>query len=454
MYVLLFDCLLFANTIKPNPSTKRTPTQDLADFFRNTAPPGQENTALPSTRSRKASMNATRAPQVLPVSRGPVPSSNGVVSDKMPKSKSKNPLGEPRDAKVDRMSGVRDLADYARSTGPSNSDQLPKAVVSGLVTPSTDRPVEMAAPNSPTDRSKTPRPQSRLKFQARDPRPSRHAESTDLMDFIRQGPPRSQDEQLSDRQAPSVRTTTASDSTNNRMSSNTKGSVETNGVSSRPNSESPLISQDNKPRTPTAPSSAQQVSQVEPKAQPKVRKPAKDPYAIDYNDDDLTNARPAKKKNEESLIDFLRNTEPPSSAAIAQPVVSPSAHRQVTNTVARNTQARARAESPHLTQSGSKLDSYRPTQVTHASHVDRNRNKTKMRNGSQPTQNGNGNTQTMKAFGAGQGSDAADLDNYLKSTRPTSVQAGWTEPLVNKQVNGVRGGEGGGLRKFFSIKRK
>lgn len=398
-------------------------------------------------------MNATRAPQVLPVSRGPVPSSNGIAVEKSPKSKHKNPLGEPRDAKVDRMSGVRDLADYARSTGPSNPDQLPKAVVSGLVTNSTDRAVEMAAPNSPTDRSKTPRPQSRLKFQARDPRPSRHAESTDLMDFIREGPPRSTDEQLSERQAPSLRTTTASDSTNNHISSNTKGSVETNGVSSTTGSQSPLINQDNKPRTPTAPAFAQQVSQAEPNAQRKPRKAVKDPYAIDYDDDDLTTARPVKKKNEESLIDFLRNTEPPSSDAIAQPITSPSAHRQVTNVQAKNTQTRARAESPHLTQAGSKLDSYRPTQVTHASHVERNRNKAKGRNGV-TTQNGNGTTQTMKAFGGGQGGDAADLDNYLKSTRPTSVQAGWTEPLVNKQVNGVRGGESGGLRKFFSIKRK
>lgn len=203
-------------------------------------------------------MNATRAPQVLPVVRGsgPIPSSNGVVPDSSPKPKHKNPLGEPRDAKVDRTSGVRDLADYARSTGPSNPDQLPKRVVSGPLTVHGNiRPVEMAAPNSPT--SPKSRPPNRLKFQARDPRPSRHAEPTDLVDFIREGPPRSQEARS---QAHSIRTTTASDdtntttnTTNNRHSSNTKHSAETNGMSSVADSQSPLITNDNhKPITTTS----------------------------------------------------------------------------------------------------------------------------------------------------------------------------------------------------------
>lgn len=376
------------------------------------------------------------------------------------------------------MSGVRDLAEYARSTGPSNADQLPKPLV-GSSTGTTQKPIEMAAPTSPIDRSATPsRPQSRLKFQARDPRPSRHAESMDLVEFIRSGPPASKGGERAELQSGPIRTPATSMDTNKRASSILKGSSDTNGVNSTTDSQSPLLEQPNKSGKALKPSFAEQISQAETpnKVQDKPRRKVKDPYAIDYNDDDdeEDTAKPGRKsrqKNEESLIDFLRNTEPPASS-LAQPILSssPSTKRPtsiISNIAKRQSsepQLRARAESPHLTQAGSKFDSYRPTQVTHAAHVDRNRNtKSKLRNGSTPvttnTRNTNGNTtSTMKAFGSSQGQTTAEFDDYLKNTGPSSMQAGWTEPLVanNRTVNGVKSasGEGGGLRKFFSIKRK
>lgn len=417
-------------------------------------------------------MNATRAPQVLPVTRGPVPSSKEYASSTTSRTRHKNPLGEPRDAKVERMSGVRDLAEYARSTGPSNSDQLPKPLVGQSVLQSS-RPVEMAAPTSPVSRSATPsRPQSRLKFQARDPRPSRHAESTDLVDFIRNGPPSAQGERAELHSNP-IRTTRASDDTSKRTSSINKASSETNGITSTSNSQSPLLKQSNMAGKAMNPSFAEQISQAEPQSKDinKPRRKVKDPYAIDYNDDDedediAKSRRKSRPRNEESLIDFLRNTEP-TSALLAQPILSSSSDvkKSTSNTssIAKRLSEphlRARAESPHLTQAGSKLDSYRPTQLTHASHIDRIRNnKGKVRNSSAvitTTRTANGNTtSTMKAFGANNPT-TAEFDDYLKNTGPSSMQAGWTEPLVaNKRaVNGVKNGNEGGLRKFFSLKRK
>jgi hypothetical protein len=130
----------------------------------------------------------------------------------------------------------------------------------------------------------------------------------------------------------------------------------------------------------------------------------RDPYAVEDSDDDLVEVATLKpKRDEESLIDFLRNTAPQPSMT-AQLVVSASSSAAPKKTLQkknsssairdriRNTTipgvnrknsvmvaelpaysrgSAARAESPHLSQSGSKLDSYKPTQPTHAAHVDR-----------------------------------------------------------------------------------
>ena len=130
----------------------------------------------------------------------------------------------------------------------------------------------------------------------------------------------------------------------------------------------------------------------------------RDPYAVYDSDDDIEEvATPKPKRDEESLIDFLRNTAPQPSMT-AQPVVaatSSTALRQglekkssssairdrirnttipglnrknsvtATDPPAYSRGTAPRAESPHLSQAGSKLDSYKPTQPTHAAHVDR-----------------------------------------------------------------------------------
>lgn len=448
-----------------NPPFKRTQTQDLADFFRNTAPPGQENIRPPSARSRKTSLSMTRTAQALPATRGPVPSTKDMARQDPPKRKTKNPVGEPRDARVGRVTSLRDLADYVRSTGPSNEEQLPKAFVGRSMTSAAQRPVEraMSTPAAETPPTTPPKPQYRLKLQARDPRPSRHAEPSDLVDFIREGPPPSQDEQH-DQPTHSFRWTADSDDLSNANGSLPKASIDTNGIHSIADSQSPLLDQDSKAGAQPASSFAQQVSQVESngKSQNKTARKPKDPYPLDDDNDDLVLEQPAKKRNEESLLDFLRNTGPPAgpSATPGSPVTAPDtngmSNNERRNEAGRATknatpfaapvkgtqaQARARAESPHLTQTGSKLDSYRPTQATHASHVDRNRAKSKPR--SEVSVNGG----SKRGVG-----ETADLAEYLRSTGPTPAQEGWTQPLVYRPVNGYSGN--GGLKKLFSVRGK
>ncbi|KAK5957790.1 hypothetical protein OHC33_000979 [Knufia fluminis] len=465
-----------------NPSPNRMQTQALADFFCTTAPPSQENATPRTNRSQKLSMEANRAPQAVPgqEAQKAAPASGNVTLQKPPAPKHKKLLVEPRDATVPRSTGIRDLADYVRSTGPSNDDQLPKAITGGVAAIHTPKQTPLKQPVSPTS-SAQGRPQNRLKFQARDARPARGAESSALIDFIREGPPRDEGDHRINRHIAPFRTTMDSDDLNALASSLPKDSSDTNGNTTL-NSNTPLINNAAKAGT-SSQSRAQPAAQAQPIMHNKVttdeedgmpkrtRRRVKDPYAIDDSDDDLLEAPPPKQAQDESLIDFLRNTAPPPTMT-AQPILSspkqakplnrtPSVdklkefvrNRSTTSGSDRQeqlrTQSRARAESPHLTQTGSKLDSYRPTQPTHAKHVDRDRANKVVNRAESRSESRAEPRAPVKLTGA-----TADLADYLRNTGPPPSSEEKPQPFVlsnNKQTNGVQKQEGG-LRKFFSRK--
>lgn len=184
---------------------------------------------------------------------------------------------------------------------------------------------------------------------------------------------------------------------------------------------------------------------------PRTRRRVRDPYEIDDSDDELEEELfPSKPvKQEESLIDFLRNTAPPPGMA-PQPIMTtapkanekPDIKRESSNSklkdvltrkesvatrnVAPKTTNGAREQSPHLTQVGSKLDKYRPTQTTHAAHVDRNRQRPRGPEAREPT---NINTGT------------SDLAEYLKNTGP---------PEPPRQEQPIATKDQAGFLKFFS----
>lgn len=383
------------------------------------------------------------------------------------------------------MGGVRDLADYVRSTGPSTNDQLPKPL---SVRGAPSSPTRARAPSVPMRSSTPPQPRRRSsnRLQARDPRPSRHAESTALIDFIREGPPRQPGDHRINRNVAPFRTTMDSDDLNGLVSQfprDSKNSSEMTGVPSiatTNNSNAPLASNGAKMGTSTAPTRTVIDPDPEDGMPQKTRRRIKDPYAIDDSDDELFNDHDTPKQtNEESLIDFLRNTAPPSNM-VAQPVLSSEQQAQQAlsnnkslnrspsidrirdlvrggrttpapsaSTVTSPTQAqsRARAESPHLTQIGSKLDSYRPTQVTHAAHIDRNR---KLNNQSRAD-----SRLSTRTDGGGYGG-TADLAEYLRNTGPPPASQTEVQPFIlsnSPAVNGSRKEEGG-LKKFFSMRGK
>ena len=198
----------------------------------------------------------------------------------------------------------------------------------------------------------------------------------------------------------------------------------------------------------------------------------RDPYAIDYSDDDIEDEAMTVKpqKQEESLIDFLRNTSPtpamnpqPILAAVSSIKPAPGAQKIASNSGMKDRAGRnapnaalnkksstkvlepvpqsekppaysrgahvARPNSPHLVQTGSKLDSYRPTQTTHASHVERNRQK------SMPT---------PQARPERPDGSTNDLAEYLRNTGPPQANPGYVQNTIKDES---------GFMAFFSRRR-
>jgi len=277
----------------------------------------------------------------------------------------------------------------------------------------------------------TSKPSGAPRYVPRDAQVSNTATTSALADFIREGPPRAAGDHRIPRTVAPFRTTRDSDDLNGLASTDKdqpgRSSEASTQKSSAPSTQnSSVVSQlaqsstsshtallDRSKRTKPGPStngmrtgtvtiSLSQSTARDAMPKRKQRR-VRDPYGIEDSDDDQVEVATLKPKREESLIDFLRNTAPQPSMT-AQPIVSANSSAAPKQTLQkknsssairdriRNTTipginrknsaattelpaysrgSTARAESPHLSQSGSKLDSYKPTQPTHAAHVDR-----------------------------------------------------------------------------------
>jgi hypothetical protein len=441
------------------------PAQDSGDSSKNGASPNQplfQHKAQLSVGSTK-SANGLRAhplkdefaPQAAAEALVPSPSSPRIATSRPGTASSKVRHGQPRDAKVE-SSTSRDLADYLRSTGPESDNQLPRALVSQPATSNSQAPptvrsavqqpqpveqsrtttkasgqaplhsLDAAIPSGKPSTTATSRTSGSSRYVPRDAQISKNSTTSALADFIREGPPRAAGDHRIPRTVAPFRTTMDSDDLNGLVSSTDKdrparssaastqdSSTVSRSVQSSVNSHTGLLDRSKKTKpgqstngmrtgTSTISSSSQSTAR---EAMPKQKqRKVRDPYAIDDSDDDIEEVATLKpKRDEESLIDFLRNTAPLPSMT-AQPIVpanSPAAAKQnlqkknsssaikdrirntgipglnrknsvtTTDPPAYSRGSAARAESPHLSQAGSKLDSYKPTQPTHAAHVDR-----------------------------------------------------------------------------------
>ena len=366
--------------------------RDLADYLRSTGPE-----------------NEKQLPQQLPKDLASRPSTSTTVEAQPPVMEPAPPV--PRSP----------MTPTQFSAPQRSTSALPPNIVATSANKSAaSTPSKNAAspPQQPASEGRTGTPSSSkgsfVKKIPRDATVSRTDQSGPLIDFIREGPPRQAGDHRIPRSVAPFRRTMDSDDLNGsapggvdgNSATSTQNSSVARSMQSTVNSQTPLLNGGQANGVKSAVSLGKTPQAVEPRPQRKQRR-VRDPYAIDDSDDDVEEvATPKPKRDEESLIDFLRNTAPrptkatpppvmmsaSSSASQTQKLQKKESNSGIKDRLVRNASSltkknsnnnldppaytkgnMARPDSPHLSQQGSKVDSYKPTQPTHASHVDRNR---------------------------------------------------------------------------------
>ncbi|GAW18516.1 hypothetical protein ANO14919_079920 [Xylariales sp. No.14919] len=253
------------------------------------------------------------------------------------------PTPQARDARVPRES-MQDFADFIRSTGP------PGASINRPNGPFTSSANSVRSFTGPSTKSSSMEVRRGPKLQARDAIVNTSNESSDLIDFIRRGPPSTNgNNHRIPRSVAPFRNTQDSDYMTsavggkaidaiipNVRTSQASTNITEASVSSSMNSQSALLNKTNRPQL-YASNGFDEDEMVPKRTQRRVR----DPYAIDFSDEgeddeeDEFDAIPRPRpKQEESLIDFLNNYPPPAEP-VSQPIVPPKKKSSAPNLIAR-----------------------------------------------------------------------------------------------------------------------
>ncbi|KAJ8129579.1 hypothetical protein O1611_g4052 [Lasiodiplodia mahajangana] len=268
------------------------------------------------------------------------------TSKALPPVSSRNrtgPVAQARDARVPRES-IQDFADFIRSTGPPGVG-MPRT--NGSFSGSSN-PARSIAGHSIT-KSSSMEVRRGPKLQARDAVVNTSSESSELIDFIRRGPPSTngnnhriprtvapfRNTQDSDYMTSAVGGKAVDAIIPNVRTSQASTNITEASAPSSMNSQSALLNKSNGRQIYTGNNFDE--DDMMPK---RTRRHIRDPYAIDYSDgedddDDQfdPNPRPPPKK-EESLIDFLNNYPPPPEPLV-QPIVPPKKKSSAPNLIAR-----------------------------------------------------------------------------------------------------------------------
>ncbi|KAF2435802.1 hypothetical protein EJ08DRAFT_289845 [Tothia fuscella] len=358
-------------------SIKQNPPMQ-ADF------PKKPSSPLRTSFPKKATTQRKVIPRVSSIRKDPPPRPLAARPEPMNTNTRKSGF-LPREPRV-MTDDTRDFADFVRSTRPTVDQPLVP-----LTSPNGDKPLPNALTSSsdvrlasarlglaqPDPHSLPPlaRSSSRSKLVPREP-DVKGGGSDDLIDFIREGPPsaRSNGQHRIPRTVAPFRSTMDSDDLGALGSfgdftalSSPHTSINSNGKqSSAPtvNSSTGLLSAQK--QTPSNRPSQSSLSAPPSQIVRKTRR-VKDPYAIDSDDedDDLLTALPNGRKptaNEESLADFLKNSEPPKANApapiksatngvngVARQNLPNGLKNNVPNTTVRQNGARPRSRSNTLT---------------------------------------------------------------------------------------------------------
>ncbi|PLB40084.1 uncharacterized protein BDW47DRAFT_102217 [Aspergillus candidus] len=304
----------------PRRQPQRSTTADLADFLKTTAPPGE---AVPRPMTAKSSEGPKHTP-IMPR----VPSQS-------------RPGAHGQEAKAGPSSSTRDSANF-KSAGP-DSPASPSSGRASFKTKSNklrrfSDATELSRKLSSRPASATSNATARApgpKLQARSAATSKGDETSDLIDFIREGPPTSGAHRIPRTVAP-FRDTMDSDDLQS-LEHGAADQAHSSATSTRANSmvapstgstgsRTGLVESSSRTTTQSGPPkrySIMPVGQAISEENPfpmRTQRRVRDPYAIDLSDEDeeleellMEGAKPPPQ--EESLADFLRNAPPPADSA-------------------------------------------------------------------------------------------------------------------------------------------
>ncbi|OQD74562.1 hypothetical protein PENDEC_c010G06901 [Penicillium decumbens] len=335
----------FPESPRPIPRSDTQDTHDLADFIKNTGPPGEDaNKARQEDTQKARQVDANRNKRQLSISTKPTGEFTSLGRPRAALDPPKSPLAPPispisprpppspkpsaspqaRDARPSPDS-IREFAEFIKSTGPASptgSTFTPSPPPSVLyqqgsfgAAKSSRPPSTLSSSTKSTSRSNGSRPKGR-------PAGSKRSATSELIDFIREGPSQPGAHRIPRTIAPFRNTIDSEDlqldSTGRQAkgssSASTRGSSALNksfGSQAEPLNSSKRATSQAK----VTPSASNAVPDDPRPARKQHRVP--DPYAIPDDDEDddemmeeLMNPKPPQRQ-EESLLDFLRSEPPP-----------------------------------------------------------------------------------------------------------------------------------------------
>ncbi|KAI0879129.1 hypothetical protein GGS24DRAFT_280388 [Hypoxylon argillaceum] len=253
------------------------------------------------------------------------------------------PVPQARDARAPRES-VQDFADFIRSTGPPGAG-ITRTNGSFTGSSKTARSISGYS----TTKTASMEPRRGPKLQARDATVNTSNESSELIDFIRQGPPSTngnnhriprtvapfRNTQDSDYMTSAVGGRAVDAIIPNVRTSQASTNITEASAPSSMNSQSALLNKSNRQQQYAGNNFDE--DDMMPK---RTRRHIRDPYAIDFSDgddDEDYGFEPTPKpppKKEESLMDFLNNYPPPAEPSI-QPILPPKKKSSTPNLIAR-----------------------------------------------------------------------------------------------------------------------
>ncbi|CRG87444.1 Collagen alpha-2(I) chain [Talaromyces islandicus] len=319
-------------------------TAELADFLKTTAPPGERSPTTPVDRPLPSPTVSTQNPPVNGLrAHPPGPSALPPASPaSLGSRRSRGTMYQARDARTAGNS-VRDFADFIRSTGPSGASpasasrpsesslrgQHRNDSPSAIARPDTAQSGSSRKTAKPGDAPNSPR-KNTPRLQAREAAGNAGNKTSDLIDFIREGPPGASTHRIPRTVAPFRNTmdseelmsmdtvvtsnTTSATSVSPSLASTRAESTNPASNHSMASSRAPLLENNNP-------------SDAPPPIPPRKRRGPRDPYAIDDSDDDLEELtetpKPAAKpqRKEESMLDFLNSVPPPVNDKPPEPFI-------------------------------------------------------------------------------------------------------------------------------------